>query len=245
MKTVPASGRGDLHANQAWVEAHRTEYANEWVALRDGKLVSSAPSRGALHQQIVSRDDARDLLVVFVAGSHAAMPAQKEVWVAVDVNGIPSGAVYATKGSAEVTAAALGQSVPQYGPYRVQQYVTQETLDFSQSWYAARWERLDQLVREEATEEFKSRWFNVMANGTADVHEPPTYAGLLNRHRFATEKAQEEVVALKKANTIQHENFAAACAALGIIPEGELHDSFTLREWCEKHAKESTGNRSP
>jgi hypothetical protein len=49
-----------------WVEAHRAEYAEQWVALKDGELIDSAPSRGALQEAIEGRDDLRDLLVVFV-----------------------------------------------------------------------------------------------------------------------------------------------------------------------------------
>lgn len=65
-KLRPASGRGDLHLNMKWVETHRAEYAGLWVALKDGELVTSAPSRGALQEDINGRDDLRDLLVVFV-----------------------------------------------------------------------------------------------------------------------------------------------------------------------------------
>jgi Family of unknown function (DUF5678) len=37
-------GRGDLPANMAWVDAHREEYANQWVALRYGELIAHAPT---------------------------------------------------------------------------------------------------------------------------------------------------------------------------------------------------------
>lgn len=65
-KIRPASGRGDLHMNMAWVTKHRAEYAEQWVALKDGELVDSAASRGLLQEQIAGRTDLRDLLVVFV-----------------------------------------------------------------------------------------------------------------------------------------------------------------------------------
>jgi len=65
-KLKPASGRGDLHRNMKWVEAHRAEYAGLWVALKDGELILMGPSRGALQEAIEDRDDLRDLLVVFV-----------------------------------------------------------------------------------------------------------------------------------------------------------------------------------
>ena len=63
----PASGRGDLHANMAWVRDHRRQYARHWVALRDGELVvASSVSELALREQLANRTDARELTVLYV-----------------------------------------------------------------------------------------------------------------------------------------------------------------------------------
>jgi hypothetical protein len=54
------------------------------------------------------------------------IPAAKEVWIAVDANGKPSGSTDGDEVSARATAKALNERVPQYGPYRVQKYVAAE-----------------------------------------------------------------------------------------------------------------------
>lgn len=48
----PASGRGDLHINMQWLQAHREEYRGRWVAMRDGRLVDCDPDLLALRARL-------------------------------------------------------------------------------------------------------------------------------------------------------------------------------------------------
>jgi hypothetical protein len=123
-------------------------------------------------------------------------PAAKEVWLVVDANGIPSGPADGDEATAHVTAKTLDERVPQYGPHRVQKYVVEDRLTFTQEWYAARHERLSQLVRKEATPEFKQHWFSVIGNGTAEAHEPPTYAQLLNTKQHTIDRMAHHIATL-------------------------------------------------
>lgn len=52
----------------------------------------------------------------------------------------------------------------------------QSSLDFTADWYGVRWQRLHQLLKEEATPELRRRACAIMANGTADVLERPEFA---------------------------------------------------------------------
>lgn len=86
-----------------------------------------------------------------------------------------------------------------------------ELLEFAHEWYGCRWERLRALIRERAPE-IEAAACCVMANGTADVDEPPTYA--------------------QQMNALRHENArlrAAVGAALALLrgwPD-EVHDFVT------------------
>lgn len=129
-----------------------------------------------------------------------------DFWIVVDVNGIPSGPAYTEKeeSSARRSAERLTKDVPQFAPYTVHRYVSAWRLQSSQEWYAARWERLDQLVREEATEEFKKRWFSTMANGTPGMHDPPTFARLLStrNHEIHQLMEQRQLTPVQLANAV-------------------------------------------
>ena len=57
MTRRPASGRGDLHRNMAWVREHLAAHAGEWIALRDGTLLAHGHDRRMV-QQIVSKTGA-------------------------------------------------------------------------------------------------------------------------------------------------------------------------------------------
>jgi hypothetical protein len=52
----PKTGRGDSLENMRWIEAHRDEHRGEWVALRDGALVDSDPSRIALANRLLAKN---------------------------------------------------------------------------------------------------------------------------------------------------------------------------------------------
>lgn len=62
----PATGRGDLHANMAWVRDHRHKYARHWVALRDGELVATSLLEANLRAVLANRTDTRELTVLYV-----------------------------------------------------------------------------------------------------------------------------------------------------------------------------------
>ena len=67
--------------------------------------------------------------------------------------------------------------------------------EFTQEWYSTRWHRLAELLR--STEQ----WLvvcDIMANGTAGMHEPPTYAQTLAMARFRAEDAEREVAKLRQ-----------------------------------------------
>jgi hypothetical protein len=57
--TRPATARGDFIANMQWVEAHRDAHRGAWLAMRDGALVDSDPSRAALRERL-ARDGKLD-----------------------------------------------------------------------------------------------------------------------------------------------------------------------------------------
>lgn len=61
-----------------------------------------------------------------------------------------------------------------------------ESRESTRQWYAVRWVRLKELLR--GTTYWQEAMCTV-ANGTANVHEPPTYAQQLNMMRFAEERA--------------------------------------------------------
>lgn len=65
----------------------------------------------------------------------------------------------------------------------------QATLDFTQDWWAVRAERIRALAEE------RGCWpevCNILANGTAGMHEPPTYAQRLNLARHDKAAAHRE-----------------------------------------------------
>lgn len=84
----PASGRGDLHANMAWVKENSAQYGGHWVALRDGELVAaSSVSRTDLQAQLADRPDVRELTVLYVGLTPdriVRVPADHPAWEALD-----------------------------------------------------------------------------------------------------------------------------------------------------------------
>ncbi len=73
------------------------------------------------------------------------------------------------------------------------------SLEHTRYWYGCRLERLDDLMRSEATEEIRNRYFSIIANGTADIHEPPTYAQQMNTLKHQSERLAEQRDRLAKA----------------------------------------------
>lgn len=51
----------------------------------------------------------------------------------------------------------------------------EQRLTHCHDWYAVRWERLRKLIHDDARH-IEDEACSIMANGTADVDEPPTYA---------------------------------------------------------------------
>ncbi|WP_319061107.1 hypothetical protein [Pseudomonas aeruginosa] len=73
----------------------------------------------------------------------------------------------------------------------------QKNLAFTKQWYAVRHERLWHWAHEELSEEQKRRYFNIVANGTAEHNEPPIYAQQLCRMKHRAESAEQELAALR------------------------------------------------
>jgi hypothetical protein len=72
----------------------------------------------------------------------------------------------------------------------------QSRLEHTQSWYGARFKRLFEWAHGELNESLRNRYFSIVANGTADVFEPPTYAQELNIARYRAERAEADLAAL-------------------------------------------------
>ncbi|HGE6917168.1 TPA: hypothetical protein ACGCBC_000818 [Pseudomonas aeruginosa] len=73
----------------------------------------------------------------------------------------------------------------------------QNALAFTEQWHGVRYERLWHWAHAELDEEQKRRYFNIVANGTAEHSEPPTYQQQLCRMKHRYECAEKEVAALR------------------------------------------------
>ncbi len=73
----------------------------------------------------------------------------------------------------------------------------QNALAFTEQWYGVRHERLWHWAHAELNEEQKRRYFNIVANGTAEHSEPPTFAQQLCRAKHRYECAEKEVATLR------------------------------------------------
>lgn len=73
----------------------------------------------------------------------------------------------------------------------------QNALAFTEQWHGVRYERLWHWAHAELDEEQKRRYFNIVANGTAEHSEPPNYAQQLCRMKHRYECAEKEVAALR------------------------------------------------
>ncbi|EPC2032673.1 hypothetical protein ACRXNU_000189 [Pseudomonas aeruginosa] len=84
----------------------------------------------------------------------------------------------------------------------------QNALAFTEQWHGVRYERLWHWAHAELDEEQKRRYFNIVANGTAEHSEPPTYAQQLCRMKHRYECAEKEAAALR--------------ARVAVVPERKL-----------------------
>lgn len=73
----------------------------------------------------------------------------------------------------------------------------QNALAFTEQWYGVRHERLWHWAHAELNEEQTRRYFNIVANGTAEHSEPPTFAQQLCRAKHRYECAEKEVATLR------------------------------------------------
>ena len=71
-----------------------------------------------------------------------------------------------------------------------------KSLEHTRYWYGTRLERLWHWAHEELTEPQKSRYFSIVANGTADVNEPPTYARQLNVMNHDLKRSEAELASV-------------------------------------------------
>jgi hypothetical protein len=85
---------------------------------------------------------------------------------------------------------------------------TKESLDNSRAWYAVRWERLKNLLRDT---EYHRPACSIMANGTSDHFDPPTYEQQLNILKANLAECKKEL----KAKEELLENF--------MLGSGKIH----------------------
>lgn len=78
----------------------------------------------------------------------------------------------------------------------------QARIEHSAYFNGVRFARLWHWAHEELTEELKSRFFNIVANGTADHMEQPTYAQQMNSLRHRAELAEEELAKMRAASGV-------------------------------------------
>lgn len=55
-----------LSATMAWLQAHSHEYSGSWIAVREGTLVGTAPSRKALVAQLDQNIDPANVLITWI-----------------------------------------------------------------------------------------------------------------------------------------------------------------------------------
>lgn len=64
-------------------------------------------------------------------------------------------------------------------------------LEFRDSWYAVRFKRLREWVKD-LPEKKRKEYFSIVANGTSNQFEPPTYAQIINILKHENEKLCEK-----------------------------------------------------
>lgn len=79
----------------------------------------------------------------------------------------------------------------------------QARIEHSAYFYGVRLARLWHWAHEELDETQKSRYFCIVANGTADHMEQPTYAQQMNTLRHRAEAAEAELAKLRVASGVK------------------------------------------
>ncbi|MBH4103394.1 hypothetical protein I5M52_13815 [Pseudomonas aeruginosa] len=103
----------------------------------------------------------------------------------------------------------------------------QNALAFTEQWHGVRYERLWHWAHAELDEEQKRRYFNIVANGTAEHSEPPTYAQQLCRMKHRYECAEKEAAALR--------------ARVAVVPDPVTMDgTTTIREYVANAVPKDT-----
>ena len=97
------------------------------------------------------------------------------------------------------------------------------SAEFRSERQAQREHRLWQWAHEELSEPLKTRYFNIVANGTADVMEQPVYAQHFNMMKHRAESAESERDALR-AQLGLPEGQGVVVARDGAAPGLKKHD---------------------
>ena len=84
------------------------------------------------------------------------------------------------------------------GVWQAHLHDLQETHTYFLERSAQRSQRLWQWAHEELSEPLKTRYFNIVANGTADWLEQPEYAQQYNALKYRTEKAEGDRATLRE-----------------------------------------------
>jgi hypothetical protein len=71
-------------------------------------------------------------------------------------------------------------------------------LEHTQCWYGSVHERLWHWAHEELNDQQRERFFSIVANGTAAVNEPPSYAQQFNMMKWRMKRAEAELATLKE-----------------------------------------------
>lgn len=70
-------------------------------------------------------------------------------------------------------------------------------VEHTTSWYGSRFDRLWHWAHAELDEAQKTRYFNIVANGTASADEPPTFAQSYNILKYRLEAAEAKLAKLR------------------------------------------------
>lgn len=105
----------------------------------------------------------------------------------------------ADEGRLDLRVMALVARLHAEGKYEDAKTVDQlmSRLEHTRYWYATRHQRLWHWAHAELAEPQRTRYFSIVANGTADVNEPPTYAQQFNVMKWRMEEAERQLAALR------------------------------------------------
>lgn len=84
------------------------------------------------------------------------------------------------------------------------------SIESTQEWYASRHERLAQWAREDLPDDLREQFFNIYANGTKMVSEPPTHMQILMKTKYQAERAEKELAELREQ--VNHSCMSDTCA---------------------------------